>query len=389
MVEKIRQVIDFLVVDDQVTMLRAIRNMLKNSYPSKKCETVLNGQAALEVLKHNAVKFMITDWNMPKLDGIELVKIIRKNAKIYDLPILMVSDELSKEKFLYAIEERVDGYQLKPFSEAKLISAVDSIIGAREKQTPLQRIINRLRYLILVKKFDDAIAFAKETLAQESSIDVSLLLGDCHVMKKEYDQAKTILKEIVASKPVGKAFHVLGRISVSEEKYEEALFYFNKAIEVNPLNLDQKIDAARIYFTIGKTDEAENIFGTLLQDSPTYMTLVEIGKVYLERGDIDMASTYLDKAFDGVADFVGTYIEFGVKLLEVKDFEKAIQIFKKCLKSFPDNINLLFLLGKTYVESNNFLLAKPLIQRVLQEQPGHKDAKKLLEGHTNVKTGES
>ena len=111
--------VDFLIVDDQETMLQAVRNMLKRGFSESEIVISQSGKEALDLFQDNTIKFLISDWNMPNLNGVELLKLLRNNPDNFNVPILLISDEVSRAKFLFAMEERVDGFQLKPFTEGK------------------------------------------------------------------------------------------------------------------------------------------------------------------------------------------------------------------------------------------------------------------------------
>ena len=373
-----KPIIDFLIVDDQITMLRAIRTMLKHLYQDKRVEIVDNGKNALEILRNFDVRFVITDWNMPLLNGIELLKIIRKNPRWHEIPVLMISDELSREKFLYALEESVDGYQLKPFTEEKLITSINSILRARQKQTPIQLEISTIRRLILFEKYDEAVEQARQLSQNEQSLETLLLLSESCFQKGDFDNSRITLEKIIAIKPLGRALHLLGKICTAEKKYNDALTYLQQAIEINPLNLDQKIDAGRTFLSLGMMGEAEEMFKSIIQANPTYLAYVEIGKAYLEHDELEAAAGFLDKVPELIPETVEVYISFAIELLKAGDFERSIQQFRRCQKLSADNTLLLFHLGKAFSANENNKNAKIVLCRVLDLDQNHEEAFNLL-----------
>jgi two-component system chemotaxis response regulator CheY len=107
--------IKILVVDDFSTMRRIVKNVLKQlGYDN--VEEAEDGTQALSKLKNGGFGFMVSDWNMPNMDGLELLKNIRADAVLKDLPILMVTAEAEKEKVVTAIQAGVNNYIVKPFT---------------------------------------------------------------------------------------------------------------------------------------------------------------------------------------------------------------------------------------------------------------------------------
>jgi two-component system chemotaxis response regulator CheY len=120
----------FLVVDDSVTMRRIVVNSLRNLGYNDFVEAV-DGKDAFEKLNaDNSINFVITDWNMPVVSGLELVKSIRGDEKLSKLPILMVTTRGVKEDIIEALQARVNNYIVKPFTPQILKEKIDQIINA-------------------------------------------------------------------------------------------------------------------------------------------------------------------------------------------------------------------------------------------------------------------
>lgn len=111
--------IRILVVDDFSTMRRIIKNLLRDLGFSN-TEDADDGSTALPLLKASRFDFVITDWNMPVMEGIDLVKQIRADPKLRYLPILMVTAEARREQIVAAAEAGVNGYIVKPFTAQTL-----------------------------------------------------------------------------------------------------------------------------------------------------------------------------------------------------------------------------------------------------------------------------
>jgi len=117
-----------LVVDDFGTMRKIIKNLLKElGYTN--VDEAEDGAMALVKLKEGGFDFVITDWNMPNMPGIELLKTIRVTDGIKDMPILMVTAEAEKEKVVAAVQAKVNNYVVKPFTAAVLKEKIDSIFA--------------------------------------------------------------------------------------------------------------------------------------------------------------------------------------------------------------------------------------------------------------------
>lgn len=115
-----------LVVDDSPTMRRIIRNTLERIGYKNSIEAE-NGKSGLEQMEENEIELLITDWNMPVMNGLEFVTEIRGNQEYEDLPILMVTTRGMKDDVLQAVHAGVNNYVVKPFTPETLESKIDKL----------------------------------------------------------------------------------------------------------------------------------------------------------------------------------------------------------------------------------------------------------------------
>lgn len=111
--------IKFLIVDDFSTMRRIVRNLLKElGYTN--ADEAEDGAVAFQKLKAGGFDFVVTDWNMPNMDGLQLLQAIRSDAALKSLPVLMITAEAKKENIIAAAQAGAHGYIVKPFTAATL-----------------------------------------------------------------------------------------------------------------------------------------------------------------------------------------------------------------------------------------------------------------------------
>lgn len=122
----------FLVVDDSPTMRRIVINALKTFGHSDVVEAG-DGHEAMAKLEEGPVDFVITDWNMPNMTGLELTLAIRSNDKFKHLPILMVTTRGLKQDIIEALKAKVNNYVVKPFTPQVLKEKMDTILSQLNK----------------------------------------------------------------------------------------------------------------------------------------------------------------------------------------------------------------------------------------------------------------
>lgn len=117
---------NILVVDDFVTMRRIIKGSLKKIGFNNVIEAE-DGHLALDELKKSKIGLVISDWNMPNMTGIELLRAIRKDKDLKDVPFIMVTAEGQRENVLHAVQEGVNNYVVKPFTPEILAEKIKKV----------------------------------------------------------------------------------------------------------------------------------------------------------------------------------------------------------------------------------------------------------------------
>jgi two-component system chemotaxis response regulator CheY len=121
----------FLVVDDFSTMRRMVRVVLHELGYENVTEAE-DGSSALPILKQGGIDFLVTDWNMPGMQGLELLKAVRADPKLAKLPVLLVTAEAKRDQIVAAAQAGVNGYVLKPFTAQTLKAKIEKILATRD-----------------------------------------------------------------------------------------------------------------------------------------------------------------------------------------------------------------------------------------------------------------
>jgi len=117
-----------LVVDDFATMRRIVKNILAQLGFTNIIEAD-DGTTALELLKKEPVGMIVSDWNMPKMTGLELLKAVRADSTLADTPFIMVTAEAQQDNIILAVKAKVSQYVVKPFTAETLGEKIDKVFG--------------------------------------------------------------------------------------------------------------------------------------------------------------------------------------------------------------------------------------------------------------------
>ncbi len=124
--------IKILIVDDFPTMRRIVRSVLKQLGYSKVIEAEDGAAGYATLKKTSGIQFIISDWNMPNMTGIEFLKAVRADPKFRHLPFLMVTAEADKENIIEAVKSGVNNYVVKPFNSTTMAEKIDKIFVAKK-----------------------------------------------------------------------------------------------------------------------------------------------------------------------------------------------------------------------------------------------------------------
>jgi two-component system chemotaxis response regulator CheY len=122
----VQKTIKILVVDDFPTMRRIVKNLLKD-LGFENVDEAEDGAQALEKLRNGGFEFVVSDWNMPNMDGLTMLQNIRADPNLSSLPVLMVTAEAKKENIIAAAQAGANGYVVKPFTAATLEEKLNKI----------------------------------------------------------------------------------------------------------------------------------------------------------------------------------------------------------------------------------------------------------------------
>jgi len=121
--------IKVMVVDDFATMRRIVKGVLKQLGFSKIVEAE-DGSVALSELKKDPVGLIVSDWNMPKMSGLDLLKAVRGDVSLKDIPFIMVTAEGQKENVIEAVKAGVNNYIMKPFTPETFSEKLEKVLGS-------------------------------------------------------------------------------------------------------------------------------------------------------------------------------------------------------------------------------------------------------------------
>ena len=371
--------IDFLLVGvNQETLDRDVSVLQQAGHAD--IRTVHSGVEARNVLKRGQVHFVITEMNLPAMNGLELLRLIRRTPGLSDLPVLMTSDSRNKEVVLYAVDEMVDGYLATPYTGDDLLKAIHGIVARRKNASLHQQMLRKARRLVLAKNYDKAITISKEVLARDvNNSDALFVLSEAYFHLHQPDRSRQFLEMYLGKQPSSsKGTHLLSKVCRLDGSHGDAFTLLLKAHKENPLNIDLAIALGKFYLDMEMEENAQQIFNQILASEPTDLNLIKIGKAFLKKNRVTDAALYLQKTVDPLPETAFVFAQFAEMLQKNGNLAESAVQYEKCLQLVPDHPEYLFRLGELYLTLGELDKARLLCLEWLKRQPEAEEAKKLF-----------
>lgn len=350
-----------LYIDDNIYMRQTLKNMLSYlGYPN--IFSANDGEEGWRIIQNEQVDMIISDLNMPGMNGVELLMNVRENRKFRNIPFLLISSEMNKESLHLAAEYDVDSVMLKPFDINKFRQ---NIVKSFERRAIPSVERN------LIWKGEDAIQDSDIETLSKVLVQLETMRSKGrrikekkylyfkayhHIFSGEYEEVRKLIKPQIELNPFWVKFYdVVAHSYTEEKKYGEALKYLSKAVEVSPGNLEriiysikvakrasQRNDVRELLYRLDEscTSFTEHIYKLLFEEYRISEEWDRVIRLYM-RGVKEMKMERIPLFFHRSA---------AKALIEIDQKDKALEIFARLSKTVkkknPEYPEILFEYGK-------------------------------------------
>jgi len=370
-----------LIVDDMPNMIRTVRNMLRHLGYHHTSDAE-NGLAAWKVLKNETIDFVICDWNMPEMTGVDLLRKVRLEDDLKDIPFLMVTAEVAEETIAEAAETEVDGYIIKPFVAKVLEQKIQNILERRNSPGEVDTCLKLANVYMKSGMLDNALKeYEKALEIQPDNARVQAALGDYYQEKGETDKAEKAYKRAIEIRPqYVKAHESLARTYEKKGEGEKATEAIKKAVKISPKNSERQVKLGKGLLEAGKTEEAKTAFKQAIEIDPDKVgRQTEVGEAFLKMGMNQEAEETFRKTLTENPKSVGVYNRLGIALRKQGKNREAIKEYKKALQVDTEEENVHYNLGRTYMEAGMIADAIRAFGEAIRIYPDFKEATALLQ----------
>ncbi len=380
-----------LIVDDIQPARETLINMLK-VFGYKNFLEASNGEEAKDVLKeHKDIQLIISDWKMPRLSGIELLKWVRGREEFKDIPFIMVTSKGEKEDIALAAEEEVTEYLVKPVGVEALISKLESIDKKSMQQKKIVEWLGEINKLIKEEKFDEVSKKLEDFTKKFPKLKVKLRSGvaQLYLRHGKIEEAEKIVDVCISENSLfEKAWIIKSDIALMKKDFESAISALKKVYELNPNSSKVLYKMGRVYLEMGKQDEAKRCFLMAHNFDPDNKEMIQdIWNLYLEKGLVDeVARDFGHVFFEHLT--VETLNNLAVSLSKKQNIKEAINTYRHALKKDPDNPKIHYNTAVAYLKLGNEKNALNHLNKAIELEPKFEKAQslvdKLLEKERNL-----
>ena len=324
----------FLIVDNSPVALNQLAEIL-TGLGYRNIERAGSAGEAWEMLKIRHYAGVIAEMDMPDMSGLALLKIIRGDDRLFNMPFYLAHAAFTKVKVLLAGKEGVSGLLVKPFN------------------------VNSLR-----EKLKGTLAVSEAPVISEarSTLEEGLALLE----KNEHGKALAVFEKLVSEGESAEVYYNIGYIKTAQEKFDEALTAFQKATELDRLFAKAYEAMGRVYHKLGRPKDAERF-------------LQKAADIHLSKENTADAEEILNQILEIRPDTVNVYNSLGVLHRKKGNYKEALKSYEKALRIHPNQPQIYYNMGRLWLEMNNTDNAQEQFEKALMLDPKFNEAREVLD----------
>lgn len=369
--------ISILVVDDMKSMRLTVRKMLKSLDIGTDLRFAENGRDGLRVLQQTRCDLAIVDWNMPVMNGIEMLEKIRKDSALRDMPVIMVTAEAERDIVSEVAEIEVDGYLLKPLTLQSLDSKIKSVIQKMNNPDPVTQYRKLARELEEKKEFDAAIENIRQALKLKPN--ASRLLRQMGLLHFKIQKNKIAEKCLLKAVSVNNQ-DIISRVYLADyylklNELKKAGRTYLEVLSLSGRYNDRAFDIGKKLLKNGFKSLALDIFSkTLYQSKKPNLTREKIIEICMENNELEFPLELLDRAIrENPSNYEMVY-QAGKLILQSGDWETALKHFIKVDRHVMSHVDAKLEIAKIYYMNRKIYKADEYLNQILRIEPKHEEA---------------
>ncbi len=369
-----------LIVDDMKSMRLTIRKMLQTLKIGGSLKFAENGKEGLEILQQSKCDLVIVDWNMPVMNGIEMLETIRNDTVLRDLQVIMVTAEAERDVVTEVAETEIDGYLLKPLTLTSLDSKIKAVIEKANNPDPATKHRMKARDFEEMGDFDSAIEQIRIALVHKPSASRLLRqLGLLHFKIDKPDIAeKCLLKAASVNKQDTLTRAHLAEYYVKKDEFEKAGRYYLEIMGLSTRYFDAALDVGEKLLKKGFNKLSIEIFSKIIAISRKSNAAREkIIEICMANNETEFPLQLFEQSIRENPSNYDTIYKAGLIYFELGNKEKALDYFLDVDRHVRGHVDAKFRIAKIYLEMQKVLQADDYLNQIMRIDPKHQETIEL------------
>ncbi|MCG8632849.1 MAG: response regulator [Desulfobacterales bacterium] len=369
-----------LVVDDMKSMRLTIRKMLRNLNIGKMLRFAENGKAGLEVLATTPCDLAIIDWNMPVMNGSEMLNRLRQDKVLRDMPVIMVTAENERDIVSEVAEHEIDAYLLKPLTLAALDKKIKMVV--HNANNPDQATVHILKARESEEAEDYEAAIEQIRLALRHKPSASRILRKLGLLHFKIGKTgigeKCLQKAISVNRQDTISRDNLARLYVKRKEYKKAAKIYLEILSLSKRYFGTATRLGETMLVNGYKGEAIELFSRIIAKSKRNNALKDkIIDICQENHEVEFAASLMEQSLKENPSNYDLMYKLGMLSFDAGDYEKALSYFRTIDSHKKGHVDAKLQIARIYYINRRVLQADEYLRQVLRLDPGNKDALSL------------
>lgn len=366
-----------LAVDDMKSMRLTMRKMLKHLNIGKILKFAENGREGLTVLQSSPADLVIIDWQMPLMNGTQMLESIRNDKALRDIPVIMVSAESEKDIVLEVAETEIDGYLLKPLTLDALDKKIKTVVDRVNNPDKASLLINEARDFEESGDLESAIEKIKHALTFRPSASRLLRrLGLLYAKTGKSEIAEKCLRKAASVNPQdANTRQIMGEMYIKKNDLEKAARYYLEVLSLTTRFSEEAILLGEKLMAGGRKNTAVKLFSKIIASVKKNLAIKErIVDICLACDEFEYAKELLDSLIREFPSKYDLVFKTGMVYVTTGDLEKALELFLTVDRYQTGRMDVKLEIAKIYYHHNKLYQADEYLNRILKKDPGNEDA---------------
>lgn len=323
----------FLVVDDDFVSRKTEMRILHDMGFSD-VHQAESGTEAWPLIKQVTIDFVIAAWEMPEMNGLALLKLIRTDLERNNIPVILLVEEITRSQVVEAGEAGVTDLMVHPLTADIFKRKVEGIMSIKDdpRQVEVEKNYEQGKKLMKNGNFDEALTSFKRILSVYESAEI---------------------------------YYNMGYINTSQGKYSDALLNFRKATEIDNAFARAHKMMGEALIKLGRKEEAQE-------------ALQKAADIYMDKNMDKNAEEILQAVAELNPSTINVYNSLGILYRRQKKYDKAVKQYNKALKVAPEDENIYYNLSRVYLVMKDFTKAREALVKAVTFNPDFNEAKELI-----------